>query len=108
MREELNCPNCGAPIRSVECPYCGTTFFDFAEIKDDAPTYIRLKVQKQNIAFRAKMNSVMIEFHEDNVLYENEKPMIVGRTATANIEFDLYPDDDGVLLCRRGTNYETD
>lgn len=21
-----NCPNCGAPIRGDECPYCGTVF----------------------------------------------------------------------------------
>lgn len=21
-----NCPNCGAPIRGDECPYCGTSF----------------------------------------------------------------------------------
>lgn len=21
-----NCPNCGAPIRGDECPYCGTMF----------------------------------------------------------------------------------
>lgn len=21
-----NCPNCGAPIRGDECPYCGTAF----------------------------------------------------------------------------------
>lgn len=23
---ELNCPNCGAPITGVKCEYCGTVF----------------------------------------------------------------------------------
>ena len=26
MKDELNCPNCGAPITSTECPYCGSVF----------------------------------------------------------------------------------
>lgn len=26
MRDEFNCPNCGAPIISTECPYCGSVF----------------------------------------------------------------------------------
>lgn len=25
-----NCPNCGAPIETEKCPYCGTIFLDFA------------------------------------------------------------------------------
>ena len=23
-----NCPNCGAPIKTDKCPYCGTTFVE--------------------------------------------------------------------------------
>lgn len=26
IRDEFNCPNCGAPITSTECPYCGSVF----------------------------------------------------------------------------------
>lgn len=26
MKDEFNCPNCGAPITSTECPYCGSVF----------------------------------------------------------------------------------
>ena len=28
MRDKLNCPNCGATITSIECPYCGSIFYD--------------------------------------------------------------------------------
>ena len=27
-----NCPNCGAPIETAKCPYCGTLFLDFGAI----------------------------------------------------------------------------
>ena len=26
-----NCPNCGAPIETEKCPYCGTTLYTFVE-----------------------------------------------------------------------------
>lgn len=26
MINEFNCPNCGAPITSTKCPYCGSVF----------------------------------------------------------------------------------
>ena len=34
MENELNCPNCGAPITSKICPYCGTTFINYID-KDE-------------------------------------------------------------------------
>lgn len=32
MRDKLNCPNCGAPITSIECPYCSSVMTDVPEI----------------------------------------------------------------------------
>ena len=31
----LNCPNCGAPITSEQCPYCGSVF-SFSAVKETA------------------------------------------------------------------------
>ena len=31
---QTNCPNCGAPIISEECPYCGTNFVTWFEVKE--------------------------------------------------------------------------
>lgn len=38
-----NCPNCGAPIRGDECPYCGTAFtrkYDGINIYDTTGKYV--------------------------------------------------------------------
>ena len=28
MVKSTNCPNCGAPIKTDKCPYCGTVFME--------------------------------------------------------------------------------
>ena len=42
MRDRLNCPNCGAPITSTKCPYCGSVFFDFVTLDDGEQTYTQI------------------------------------------------------------------
>ena len=57
------CPNCGAPISSFECKYCGATFYDFVNLSFDKPIYIRFKHQDGNVwlmnGFLNKMNVEM-------------------------------------------------
>lgn len=31
-KKDTNCPNCGAPIRSKTCPYCGTNLTNWYKI----------------------------------------------------------------------------
>lgn len=85
--DNLNCPNCGAPIRGIECPYCGTVFYDFASIRDDKPTYIRIRLADRDIAFRARMMSTSIDMSTDAL-------------PEVDISFVVYPDDRGVMLYR--------
>ena len=35
-----NCPNCGAPVVSNKCDYCGTYIFDFSQISMGEPCWI--------------------------------------------------------------------
>lgn len=105
--EKHNCPNCGAPIESTQCPYCGTVFYDFTTLDSDNPTYIRMNWHENQIVFRAIMRSAEIEVHDDPIPYyvDNRIEMIQRHTeATANIEFMILEDDDGILLKRKELN----
>ena len=91
--KELNCPNCGAPITDVTCPYCGTVFYDFASLRDDKPTYIRIKFNDNYVVFRARMNNATINIPS----YDEVLPDV-------DINFTVYPDDKGVFLEKRKIN----
>jgi len=43
MAQQLNCPNCGAPLGlSDRCEYCGTTFID-CTMDTEKPFYIKVR-----------------------------------------------------------------
>ena len=92
MMKELNCPNCGAPITDVTCPYCGTVFYDFATIRDDRPTYIRINFNDNYIVCRAKMNTATLNMYDRDSLPD------------VDVNFVIFPDDRGVFLERRKVN----
>lgn len=104
MRDKLNCPNCGAPIRGVECEYCGTMFYDFGSIDLDRPTYMRVKGPHGLAIFRAQVRDLSVDaydnrtdfYADDNILYTAYCP-----SYSCRLEFDILPDDDGVLVVRR-------
>lgn len=106
--ERHNCPNCGAPIQSTQCPYCGTVFYDFTVLDSDKPTYIRMNWHGNQMVFRAIMRSAEIEIHSyDPISYyvDNKMAMIhTHKEATASIEFMILEDDDGILLKRKELN----
>ena len=85
MRDKLNCPNCGAPITGVECPYCGSVFYDFATLDSTRPTYIRMVWNDQIITSRAVMRTATINIEYDAL-------------PTIEVEFIAVPDDDGVTI----------
>ena len=60
-----NCPNCGAPINSVECPYCGTVLYDFATLDAERPTYIKIKYMGHTIMFRAYVRELQVDLQPD-------------------------------------------
>lgn len=60
MRSLYNCPNCGAPIQSEKCPYCGTTFYDFAAIDLDRPCYIKFKHKDSVITAKVSVPDITV------------------------------------------------
>ena len=57
MRDVLDCPNCGAPITSERCPYCGTLFYDFSAIEIGKPCFIKIKYNNDIYLVKAICNS---------------------------------------------------
>ena len=63
-----NCPNCGAPVSSFECRYCGATFYDFANLSFDKPVYIRFKNRDGNVwLMNGFLNNMNVETSANEV-----------------------------------------
>ena len=103
----LNCPNCGAPIRGAECEYCGTLFYDFAQLEVGKAGYVRLKVGDNLLIFRALTTQVEIEQHEDSRFYADNRVVesYYAPGSTIGISMELMPDDRGVLLEKRNPKW---
>lgn len=56
-----NCPNCGAPIETEKCPYCGTMFLDFAAMDADQPFYMKVKQGGKIYILKVKMTSMELK-----------------------------------------------
>jgi len=80
-----NCPNCGAVISDVVCPYCGTVFYDFCNVSMNRPTYLRIKVNDSPVACRAALR--------DMTYYVRP-----GEFPEIDFSFTILPDDKGVFL----------
>ena len=64
-----NCPNCGAPIETEKCPYCGTMFLDFAAMDADQPFYMKVKQDGKIYILKVKMSSMELRI-EPNGIYD--------------------------------------
>ena len=64
-----NCPNCGAPIETEKCPYCGTMFLDFAAMDADQPFYMKVKQDGKIYILKVMMSSMELRI-EPNDIYD--------------------------------------
>lgn len=87
-----NCPNCGAPIDSTQCPYCGTMFYDFGAIEVGKPAWFRFKIYDRVYVFKG-MSSASFEFRDPMsvTLYADDNPVELikpstGPDITVNLE----------------------
>lgn len=75
VRGNTNCPNCGAPIDSEKCEYCGTVFIDFAAMDADKPFF--MKIKKDDQVFIVKVRLMNASMHrDDSVLYYDNNPYV--------------------------------
>ena len=96
-----NCPNCGAPIEDVKCPYCGTILYDFAALDVDHPTYVRIKVGEDVLTFNARLAHASVCMDPcDITLFGDGKPYLIQRGCQigVSLELDGIPDKNGVYF----------
>lgn len=98
MQERLNCPNCGAPITSEKCEYCGTLFYDFANIKLDEVCYLRMKIGDSLYIFKAVPRNISIEQNAETAFWEENTPNIVGYTYEINLNLQVVNTSDGIIF----------
>lgn len=99
MREQLNCPNCGAPITSEQCEYCGTLFYDFANIELFKPSYIRLRVNDKLVIMKAMPTCI-------NMTLEPARIQCNYPSMKMNVEFRSMADENGILYKTFGEGKE--
>ena len=94
MVTSTNCPNCGAPIKTDKCPYCGTAFIDFACISEDDPFFMKIRHGGTTHIVRAQLNSICMEPH-DMILYADNHPFY-SNCSTLDMSFEVL--DAGKLI----------
>lgn len=75
--KKFNCPNCGAPITTDVCQYCGTVFLDFAAIQTNKPSYIKFKVDDPNDS--SISNIYLMKLTVDNLEFNITSDIIEAR-----------------------------
>ena len=74
-----NCPNCGAPIETEKCPYCGTVFLDFAAMDADQPFYMKVKMTSMDL--KTECNDVYDIF--------GSRLLTLTSTSSLTLDFDI-------------------
>ena len=99
MRDVLNCPNCGAPIQSDICPYCGSVFLDWSTFDLNRPTFVKVRDFRNGHVKLLKLGTASVEeeismeheyLYADNVRHAiRTRPDYIIRA-----EFNCYPFTD--------------
>lgn len=101
-KEELNCPNCGAVITGFKCEYCGTQFFNLADIDLQEAGYLRVRTGDAVTIFKAIPTDMRLELGiaEDNLVYMDNTPVMTIRPAnrgTLTLTLKVLPEWDGTF-----------
>ena len=82
-----NCPNCGAPIETEKCPYCGTIFLDFAAMDADQPFYMKIKRDGKIYILKVKMTSMELKTECNDVF--GSRLLALMSTSSLSLDFDV-------------------
>ena len=103
MRKQLNCPNCGGPITSEQCEYCGTMFYDFSAIEIGKPCYLKIKHENNIILVQAIPKDVDLQISSEtcdvvDISGRNICSFVTRRNMDLSMDFDCIPFEDDHLM----------
>ena len=82
-----NCPNCGAPIETEKCPYCGTMFLDVAAMDADEPFYMKVKKDGKIYILKVKMTSMELNTEYNDAF--GSRLLALMSTSSLTLDFDI-------------------
>ena len=88
-----NCPNCGAPIDSDKCPYCGTRLINIADLEIGEKIWLIFKDRDRGVlsGVRIIVNHISVTESQDAVaFYADSEPYYF-----ANPNLDISVSIDG-------------
>ena len=92
MREQLNCPNCGAPIDGDKCKYCGTSFINTLSLDMSNTQYLKIRIGDKTVITKVYLENMTVNYEPYDFCEARDmdgrivriKP---SRTARYNLEF---------------------
>ena len=97
-----NCLNCGAPIDTDKCPYCGTRFVDIADLKINEPIWLTFEYSGKTMGVRVSLSHIDVQVsQEEPVCFYADNQVLhvasVNERISINLEGDIAPrKGDGV------------
>lgn len=95
---QTNCPNCGAPIEGVKCGYCGTMFYDLADLKIGGTSYLRISDPDGRImTMKVYTGDFRITRYSNDYYYNDNRTVMMMQQMDLDISFRVVPEPDGTL-----------
>jgi hypothetical protein len=74
----ISCPNCGAAVSGSKCEFCGSIFWDFADMEIGKAAFVRIRIRDKT--FICKAIPLNIDLHTEvptQTVYADNTPYMV-------------------------------
>ena len=87
----ISCPNCGGTVEGSRCPYCGSVFWDVADLEVGKPAWLRFRYNDRTIVCKAIPKSFDIHYNDPEYLYaDNRLYMMIASKPNFDISMNFF------------------